>query len=174
MVKWILAVLWLAAAPALAQPAGEAAVARGILAQLQDRSFSENREYCGYVGVLDDGSYMATDVTRGRRDSCLSRGDESRFVEVTASFHTHAGFDPEADSEVPSVSDAEGDMDERVNGYVATPGGRLWFIDARSGTATLICGPGCLGQDPAFQPGLFGPVAGRYTFRELQQREARW
>jgi hypothetical protein len=46
---------------------------------------------------------MATEVTRGRTHSCLSRGDESRIVEVTASFHTHAGFDWDADSEVPSV-----------------------------------------------------------------------
>lgn len=93
------------------------------ISELQSRSFAENREYCGYIGLMPDGTYMATEVTRGTSDSCLSRGDESRFVEVTASFHTHAGYNPDADSEVPSVEDLAGDIDEGVNGYVATPGG---------------------------------------------------
>lgn len=157
-----------------AQPAAELAAARAILNQLQPRSFAENREYCGYIGVLGDGRYMATDVTRGRNDSCLSRADESRFVGVTASFHTHAGFDPGADSEVPSSTDVEGDMSEGVNGYLATPGGRLWFIDGRTGVATQLCGPGCMGQDPDFVAGDAGPIAQRYTLQELRQRESQW
>ena len=101
---------------ATAQPAGEMEAAREILLELQSRSFAENREYCGYIGLMPDGTYMATEVTRGTSDSCLSRGDESRFVEVTASFHTHAGYDPDADSEVPSVEDLVGDIDEGANG----------------------------------------------------------
>ncbi len=159
---------------AIAQPAGELAAARQVLGQLQGRSFSENREYCGYIGRLDDGSFMATEVTRGGTDSCLSRGDESRFLEITASFHTHAGFDTEADSEVPSTSDVEGDLSEGVNGYVATPGGRLWFIDGRTGVATQLCGLGCMGQDPRFIAGDAGPIAQRYTLQELRARESSW
>jgi hypothetical protein len=142
--------------------------------QLQPRSFAENREYCGYVGVLPDGTVSVTEVTRGRRDSCLSRADESRFVEIVASFHTHAGFDPEADSEVPSIEDIEGDMFEGVDGYVATPGGRLWYIDGRRGVATLICGLGCMGQDPNFVPGIAGPIANRYTLDDLDARMSEW
>jgi hypothetical protein len=149
-------------------------VAREILLELQPRSFAENREYCGYIGVLPDGSYLATEVSRGTAWSCLSRGDESRFVEVTASFHTHAAFDVEADSEVPSSDDVRGDMQEGVNGYVATPGGRLWFIDGRTGIAVQLCGLGCMGQDPGFVPGAAGPIAGRYTLDELVRREAGW
>ena len=160
--------------PASAQPAGELAAARQALGQLQGRSFAENREYCGYIGIIQNGQYAATEVTRGRSDSCLSRGDESRFVEVTASFHTHAGFDTEADSEVPSSNDVEGDMSEGVNGYVATPGGRLWFIDGRTGVATQICGLGCMGQDPRFIAGDAGPIAPRYTLQQLRQRESHW
>jgi hypothetical protein len=38
-----------------------------------------------------------------------------------------------------------GDMEEGVNGYVATPGGRFWYIDGDRGVATQICGPGALG-----------------------------
>jgi hypothetical protein len=161
-------------APALAQDPAEMRAAREVLMQLQPRSFAENREYCGYVGVLPDGTVSVTEVTRGRRDSCLSRADESRFVEIVASFHTHAGFDPEADSEVPSIEDIEGDMFEGVDGYVATPGGRLWYIDGRRGVATLICGLGCMGQDPNFVPGIAGPIANRYTLDDLDARMSEW
>jgi len=160
--------------PATAQSAAEVAAAQAILAQLQGRSFAENREYCGYIGRMPDGSYQATDVTRGRVHSCLSRGSEARFVQITASFHTHGGFDRNADSEVPSVNDVMGDMSEGVNGYVATPGGRLWFIDGRTGVSRQLCGLGCMGRDPRFVPGDAGPIATRYTLRELQARESNW
>lgn len=156
-----------------AQDAAELAAARGVLLQLQPRSFAENLEYCGYIGRLPDGRLTATEVTRGDNWGCLSRADENRFVEVVASFHTHAGFDSAADSEVPSTDDVRGDMAEQVNGYVATPGGRLWYIDYRRAVATQVCGLGCMGQDPDFIPGDAGPIAQRYTLQELQHREGR-
>lgn len=156
--------------PLRGQSATELEAARAILSELQLRSFSENREYCGYIGLMPDGTYMATEVTRGRSHSCLSRGDESRFVEVTASFHTHGAFDWDSDSEVPSTDDVLGDMEEGVNGYVATPGGRLWFIDGARGVATQICGPGCLPQDPDFVAGAAGPIAERYSLYDLEAR----
>lgn len=175
MRKTILAALTVLALPlvsgaAVAQDAAELAAARGVLLQLQPRSFAENLEYCGYVGRMPDGRLMATEVTRGDAWGCLSRGDESRFVGVVASFHTHAGFDRTADSEVPSIADVLGDMEEGVNGYVATPGGRLWYIDGRRGVATQVCGLGCMGQDPNFIPGDSGPIAQTYTLQQLRQR----
>lgn len=156
-----------------AQDAAELAIARGTLLQLQARSFAENREYCGYIGRLSDGRLAATEVTRGDEWGCLSRGNEDRFVEVVASFHTHAGYDRAADSEVPSTEDLLGDMEERVNGYIATPGGRLWFVDWRRGVATQLCGLGCMGQDPDFVPGDGGVIAQQYSLRDLQIRESR-
>lgn len=175
MRKTILAALTLLALPlvpdaVVAQNAAELAAARGVLLQLQPRSFVENLEYCGYIGRMPDGRLMATEVTRGDAWGCLSRGDESRFVGVVASFHTHAGFDRAADSEVPSIADVVGDMEEGVNGYVATPGGRLWYIDGRRGVATQVCGLGCMGQDPNFIPGDSGPIAQTYTLQQLRQR----
>lgn len=156
---------------AVAQDAAELAAARGVLLQLQARSFAENLEYCGYIGRMPGGQLTATEVTRGDTWGCLSRGDESRFVEIVASFHTHAGFDRAADSEVPSTDDMRGDMEERVNGYIATPGGRLWYIDYRRAVATQVCGLGCMGQDPNFIPGDAGPIAQSYTLQQLQARE---
>jgi hypothetical protein len=164
----VLVVLW--GGSAVAQDPAEMAAARAVLLDLQGRSFAEDREYCGYIGVMPDGTYMATEVTRGRSHSCLSRGDESRFMEVTASFHTHGGFHWDADSEVPSVEDMLGDMEEGVNGYVATPGGRFWYIDGVRGVAYQICGLGCLGQDPDFVEGAAGAIAVEYTLDALRSR----
>ncbi|WP_341862929.1 DUF4329 domain-containing protein [Gymnodinialimonas sp. 57CJ19] len=169
----IAATILLAASQATAQDAAELAAARGALLQLQARSFAENREYCGYIGRLPGGQLTATEVTRGDTWGCLSRADESRFVEVVASFHTHAGFDPSADSEVPSTDDMRGDIAEQVNGYIATPGGRLWFVDYRRAVAVQLCGLGCVGQDPRFIPGDAGPIAQSYTMQQLQAREGR-
>ncbi len=157
----------------LAQDAAELSAARQVLLQLQPRSFAENLEYCGYVGRMPDGSLTATEVTRGDAWGCLSRGDESRFVEIVASFHTHAAFDRAADSEVPSTDDMRGDIEEQVNGYVATPGGRLWYIDWQRQVATQVCGLGCMGQDPNFIPGDAGPIAQSYTLQDLMRREGR-
>jgi hypothetical protein len=173
---WRRGLIWAAlslflSSPILAQDRAEFTAAREILLQLQPRSFAENREYCGYIGVMSDGRVMATEVTRGDAYSCLSRGDESRFVDIVASFHTHAAFDRTADNEVPSSDDVLGDMDEGVDGYVATPGGRLWYIDGRRGVATQLCGLGCMGQDPNFIAYDAGPIAQRYTLRELRRRE---
>lgn len=164
----------LSIAPAMAQDPAELAAARSVLMQLQPLSFAENREYCGYIGQMPDGTYQATEVTRGDPYSCLSRGSEDRFIEVTASFHTHAAFDTEADSEVPSTDDVRGDMDEGVNGYIATPGGRFWYVDGARGVATQLCGLGCLGQDPDFVQGDAGTIAQQYTLADLERRERGW
>ena len=160
-----------AALPAQAQHSSAEAAARAILTELQPRSFAENREYCGYIGVLEDGRFMATEVTRGDAMSCLSRGDESRFLEIVASFHTHGAYSADADSEVPTIIDARGDVDEGVDGYVSTPGGRLWHIDGATGVTRLLCGPGCLPVDPAYVddtlPECLRP---RYTLQQLARR----
>jgi hypothetical protein len=162
--------LCLLAAPAAAQDAREVALAREILAGAQAPSFQRNREYCGTIGADRNGRLLHSEPRRGGRDSCTPR-DHPDAWDVFASFHTHGGFDPEADSEVPSVYDVQSDMAEGLDGYVATPGGRLWFIDGQTGVVRQICGLGCLPADPDFVPGLFGPIATRYTLSELDRRE---
>ena len=42
----------------------------------------------------------------------------------------------------------EGDEDEGIDGWVATPGGRLWYIDTTDMVTFQICGIGCLPSDP--------------------------
>ncbi|WP_082152671.1 DUF4329 domain-containing protein [Candidatus Rhodobacter oscarellae] len=97
--------------------------------------------------------------------------DPRDAAEIIASFHTHGGFDEDADSEVPSVSDVLADMEEGLDGYLSTPGGRFWFIDGQTGVSRQLCGLGCLPQDPDFAPGLHGTISKRYTLGQLEARE---
>ncbi|MDJ0827212.1 MAG: DUF4329 domain-containing protein [Rhodobacter sp.] len=166
----LLAICLLATAPADAQTQAEVEFAMKLLASVQADSFDRNREYCGTIGVDETGRLIASQPRRGRRDSCQPR-DPRGVTEVIASFHSHAAFDADADSEVPSVDDVLGDMEEGIDGYVATPGGRFWFIDGQTGSVRQICGLGCLPADPDFVPQVFGPVRQRYSLGELERRE---
>lgn len=159
--------------PLPAQDRAEVAFARQILSGVQAKSFASNREFCGTIGLTETGGLIASHPRRGQRDGCRPRDPVGAF-EVIASFHTHAGFDPDADSELPSVSDVQSDMDEGLDGYLATPGGRFWFIDGQSGTVRQICGTGCLPTDPDFEPGLWGRIRNRYTLGDLERREAQY
>ena len=160
----------LAATPAIAQSPEELAFARQLLGALQQQSFDRNREFCGIIGLTDDYKLIASTPRRGGRGSCTPR-DPRDAAEVIASFHTHAGFDDRYDSEVPSSADIIGDMEDGLDGYIATPGGRLWFIDGQSGSARQICGLGCLPQDPDFEPLVYGPIKERYSLGEIERRE---
>lgn len=154
-------------APAAAQEADEVAFVKGLLVDLQPASFAENVEFCGIIGFDENGDLVASPISRGDEASCLVENDGPVVVPV-ASFHTHAAFAPDYASEFPSVDDVEGDEAEGIDGYVATPGGRLWYIDtAEDITISQICGVGCLPSDPDFLPGLDGEIAQSYTYDEL-------
>ena len=81
---------------------------------------------------------MATPAVAGDVVSCPAADPPEDFY-VTASYHTHAAFDREHESEVPSVDDMLGDIEEPVDGYVGTPEGRVWFIDGEAETAEALC-----------------------------------
>jgi hypothetical protein len=162
--------LLLAPSAALAQDSSEIRFVTGIFSQIQPASFAENREYCGYIGLDDNDRWVATPIVRGKRDECTPEWPND-FGPI-ASLHTHAGFDREAFSEVPSVTDIESDEDEGVDGWLATPGGRLWFIDTTDMVVSQICGIGCIDQDPKFTEGAQGMVEISYTYKELLNLEA--
>ena len=164
-----LAALLMTAHAATAQDAALVNFARAALADLQARSFGDNREYCGRIGIDGEGRLVASRTRKGRRDGCTPR-QLPRGARALASFHTHAAFDPAADSEVPSPQDLDSDMAEGIDGFVATPGGRLWFNDGARGETRLICGPFCLPADPAYREGVWGPIAPGYTLDGLAAR----
>ncbi|MEL6550054.1 MAG: DUF4329 domain-containing protein [Pseudomonadota bacterium] len=156
----------LAAASAQGQSAEEIDLATAALSALQGPSFDQDREFCGYFAYDESGALVATPATTGERDTCLYDGPEDGYVMVL-SYHTHGRFDTAYAAEVPSVSDIEADEDEGIDGFVATPGGRLWYVDTTDMEVRQLCGLGCLPQDPRFLPGDAGPVAASYTYADL-------
>ncbi len=166
----LLTCLIFCATPSFSQDAYEVAFVKKVLSQVQAKSFATQREYCGYIGVTPAGRLKATPPKRGQLDSCYAHTPPNN-LEIIASYHTHAAYDPEADSEVPSSVDMLADMGEGVDGYIATPGGRVWFIDGRRGIARQICGVRCIISDKYFKSGAYNRVRARYTLRQLQRRE---
>jgi hypothetical protein len=154
---------------AIAQDAAEVAFVKSVLDPLQAISFKKKREYCGYIARLDTGELFATPPTRGRRSSCLA-DEPNEDLNLIASYHTHAAFTWRHDSEVPSTSDVEADMNEGLNGYVSTPGGRVWFINGETGVSKQVCGLSCTRPDKRFEAEVYGPVEQTYTLKELTKR----
>lgn len=144
----------------------EVAVARRAFEAIQPVSLRENVEYCGAIGRDRTGRLVASQAARGRIDSCMSH-DPSELVVITASYHTHGGYSPEYFNELPSMDDVNGDLAEGIDGYVATPGGRIWFVDTSARRIRQICGLGCLPQAANFVVGSDGPIQQIYSFAEL-------
>ncbi len=155
--------------PLQPQSAAEIAYIKTRLNVLQRRSITENREYCGYLGLTPAGDFAISPPQRGSLDGCTPDTPPDG-LSLLASYHTHAAYSPDYDSEAPSVDDLIGDIGEGVNGYVATPGGRLWYNDASARQAILLCGAGCLAADPAFQPDPAYPVFSPLTLAALRAR----
>jgi len=148
----------------------EVAYMKVQMAAIQPRSISENREYCGYLGVLPNGDLTITPPKRGAPAGCTPPNPPAN-MRVLASYHTHAAYAPRFDSEVPSSNDLEGDISEGINGYISTPGGRLWYSDGATQKTYQLCGVACLPSGPRFQPELSNPVRQSYTLAALRQRQ---
>ena len=148
---------------------GEVAFMKAQLNAIQPRSIAEDREYCGYLGILSNGDFAISGPKRGQPAGCTPDNPPAT-MRIIASYHTHAAYAPRYDSEVPSATDLEGDIQEGINGYVSTPGGRMWFTDGAARSTTQICGIGCLIADPRFQPEP-NPVHQSYSLAELRQRQ---
>ena len=165
MLRLLLLPLLMIARPALAQDAAEVALVREVFADLQPLSFRKQREYCGYLALTRTGALIATDPVPGDMASCEMEYPEG--VAVIASYHTHGAFDDGYINEVPSLTDLDSDAAAFLNGYVATPGGRLWYVDGRRGVTFQICGVGCLPVAPRFSKEAEGEVATVYTRDDL-------
>lgn len=152
--------------------AAEIALVKQVLSGLQARSFAGNREYCGYIGYTSDGILVATPAARGDQGSCLAHEPPAE-MRVTASYHTHGAATRDYDSEVPSLGDLISDIAEGVNGYIATPGGRVWLNLAHKREARLLCDLRCIAADPGFDGDTEFPApAPVYTLESLKARGA--
>jgi hypothetical protein len=138
----------------------------GILADLQRKSFANNREYCGYIGLDPAGRWMATPVTQGNEASCPLPNIPTG-MRLVASFHTHGTYSPHYASEWPTTQDMATDASDDIDGYISTPGGRLWHVDTDTMTVHQMCGRGCLPQDPNYVAAEDGPVRRDMSYQEL-------
>ena len=170
MMRTLTAVLLLIATPLIAQEKNpEHAAAFIALKAIQRDSVEQSREYCGFLGYDAAGTLRATRAAPGTQASCLIK-DAPADWRVVASYHSHGGWTEEYDDEVPSPIDVYSDMDSRTNGYVSTPGGRLWFFDWQRRVLVQLCGLGCLYQDPIFTTRGSRSVPERYSLEQLLDR----
>ena len=156
-----------AATPALGDDTGRIV---DYLETVQEQSLDAEVEYCGYFIRRNGGDLRATAATRGEQYFCIPKIPAGDDAELVASYHTHGTFSPEADSEVPSVDDIIGDREEEIDGYIATPGGRVWFHDVETGRIEQVCGLGCIVADPNHDEGANAPVATTYSLKGLEKR----
>lgn len=156
--------------PDTSESTAESRLAKASLEALQSLSFQNNTEYCGYIVRNAAGEMVATPALQGDESSCLPP-DVAEDDVIMASFHTHGAFEIDTPAEFPSVGDVEGDEAEGIDGYVSTPGGRLWFVDGSETTVSQLCGTGCLSQDPNFVEGLDGDLDASYTLEQLRALE---
>ncbi len=144
--------------------------AKEQLASLQKPSFDGDVELCRIIFEDSDGELGVTPVIEGDQASCdIIYFDEPGMAPV-ASLHTHGTYSLDYDSEVPSPQDIASDIQGGTDGYVSTPGGRFWRIDGTRGVAELVCGAGCLPQDPAYRACDALEPEPSYTIETLNQR----
>ncbi len=151
---------------AQAQNVAEIEFAKKTLNAIQAQSIEENREYCGYIGLSADGNFIATPPKKGRKASCFVKTIPDDIT-ILASYHTHGGYSYDHDSELPSPDDIKADSEEGTDGYISTPGGRVWFTNTETGMATLLCGEACVISDPDYKADPTLPIKSSYQFSEL-------
>lgn len=140
--------------------------------EIQALSIAKNAEFCGYFGYNAAGRLAATEPTPGEADSCAP-AEPPRGFGILASYHTHGAYSRDADTEVPSIDDLLGDFEEGIDGYIATPGGRVWLNLAEEEVSIQLCGPGCVRPDIAFRECKAFPPGDEHTVESLEAREER-
>lgn len=120
-------------------------VVRSQLASLQRQSLSNGLEMCGFAIIGSSCQIRVTETTRGTSHSC-NPSVPSNVVRL-AIYHTHGISHGSNAGEIPSDIDFRTTIAGQIDGYVATPAGRLWRIDAFSQKAELLCRR-CMPVDP--------------------------
>ncbi len=152
-----------------AQTIEETQLVHALFRNMNPQSIEHDREVCGFILRSPSGELEVSKASWGGPASCAFMPVPDGYS-VVSSWHTHAAWAPGYDGEVPSTVDVEGDISRGTNGWVATPGGRLWFIDGSQGFLYQVCGRDCLPSDPGFYPEEHGPVEKQYTLGALRAR----
>lgn len=174
---WLVVTVYTIAMPTpLYQPQASqdqlAQFAIATLGDLQKTSIARNQEYCGVILESDAGTLSVSRIYEGGPAECSFHRLAPPGSHVIASFHTHGATDRAYDSEFPSIEDVEGEMAQRITGFIATPGGRVWQVDWRTGRVRQLCGEHCLTQDSDYDPEPGNVPAASYSLDELATRAA--
>ena len=102
-------------------PTADEAV-KPLLKALNPVSIRDHVEYAGRVYKNPDGTYSTTYPNKGTLAGSFA-GKWPTGTQNAGDYHTHGAYDPEYDNENFSPGDKEGNDDEGVPGYLATPGG---------------------------------------------------
>ena len=176
----LLAAVMMAALPVHAEDRWEALtferldqVAEAALNNAQNLSLLNNREYCGYIAFDGKDRLRFTAPLKGDVESCTPP-EVPYSWELIASYHTHGALNPQVPDvsyELPSGDDLRGDMDEGIDGYLATPGGRFWFIDTYDEVVIMLGGVGYFQPDSLFEQDIeCGPWA-EHSFEQIFMME---
>ena len=115
--------------------------ARQVLNGINPTSIRENREYGGWVFINRDGSFASTAPVPGEATS-VRLPDPALVIPVgsniTASYHTHAAFDPKFDNENFSETDLSANRDNSIDGYLGTPAGQFKIHDVETDVVTTL------------------------------------
>ena len=106
-----------------------------VLNRINPTSVKENKEYGGWIVQAGDGTYSSTPPVRGDAAS-VNIGPKPNGG--TASYHTHAAYDPNYDNENFSPQDLESDRFFGVDGYLGTPAGQFKYHNVTSGEVTTL------------------------------------
>ncbi len=161
-------ILLLCPALAPAQQADEVAYVKALMTRIQPVSFAKSKELCGLLGRNTKGNLGTSDIRIGTYDGCYIPPVPDK-LDVIATFHTHSTYSRTYLSEFPSIQDIEADIYNGLDGYIATPGGRLWFHDISERRVTQICSTGCLPQDPRFDKEDHDPAKISYSYAEMRK-----
>ena len=117
------------------------AAARNILNQVNPISVDENREYGGYIYRNPDGSFSHTKPVTGGPASLLLPPISSVVPSgsaASATYHTHAAFDPRFDNENFSPTDIQTNILLGVDGYLGTPAGAFKYYQLSTGQISTL------------------------------------
>lgn len=113
--------------------------ARNVLNGVNPISVAQNLEYGGWVYRNPDNTFSATEPIKGTVDRVnIGSPTSVSSGSVTATYHTHAAYDPTYDSENFSYLDITMNNNWGVDGYLGTPAGYYKFHHYLTGVITTL------------------------------------
>lgn len=112
--------------------------ARNRLNEINPVSVRQNREFGGLIYRNQDGTFSSTAPVAGDATSVSIPDTVPVGTLATATYHTHAAFDPRFDNENFSPTDIESDASIGLDGYLGTPAGQFKYHEVSTGLISTL------------------------------------